>query len=189
MNKISKILGVLCLLFLSAYIFFKLFCIYRQSRLRILALKTIEKFNEHNVQYWVDYGTLLGIVREGDIIPYDTDVDICLIQTPDLHKKLKQIVNELKDYVLEYHDWGAYRIRENPFVYADLYLINEVDGMYVDPTGKIPIELVGKTRLIPWKYIQVRVPEKTHESLVWRYGKNYMTPKMWKKNENFEYDK
>jgi len=31
------------------------------------------------VSWWIDFGTLLGVHREGDLIPYDNDVDVCLL--------------------------------------------------------------------------------------------------------------
>ncbi len=31
--------------------------------------------NEHEVRYWADSGTLLGLMRSGDVLSYDTDID------------------------------------------------------------------------------------------------------------------
>lgn len=28
------------------------------------------------VDYWIDYGTLLGVIRDGDVLPWDSDVDV-----------------------------------------------------------------------------------------------------------------
>jgi len=36
----------------------------------------IKKLEENNVQYWIIGGTLLGAIRHGDIIPWDGDADI-----------------------------------------------------------------------------------------------------------------
>jgi phosphorylcholine metabolism protein LicD len=44
-------------------------------------------FKKHNILYWIDYGTLLGSVRQGQIIPYDDDCDIGILRQ-DLDKIL-----------------------------------------------------------------------------------------------------
>ena len=35
-----------------------------------------DEFDENNVPYWLDYGTLLGAYRESTLISYDYDMDI-----------------------------------------------------------------------------------------------------------------
>lgn len=182
-----KILLVLLILLILFFMSRKQIERYRHKELRKLALSVIPKLNEHKINYWVDYGTLLGIIREGDIIKHDEDVDICLIPDENLGKKLQTIVDEIKEnkYYLEYHTWGAYRIRKNILVYADLYIMELKDNHYVDISGKLPLDLAGNFTYIDWKGISVRVPEKIHETLVWRYGKDYMTPVRSKRNENF----
>lgn len=162
---------------------------YTQPALRNILTKVTEKFNEHGLKYWVDYGSLLGIVREGDIIRHDTDTDICVFpDNPDIEKTLIKIVKELgHPYYLEYNPWSVdtYRIVKRlgmgPFnPYTDIYGTKLENNMYVDASGKIPADLVGQTQKIHWNGVLITVPEKIHEALVWRYGENYMTPILYK---------
>ncbi len=165
----------------------KLFHRYRHCILRNMAIDTFKMFDKYNIDYWTDYGTLLGLVRECDIIPHDADVDVCLFNTPDLKEKLVAIADELgTKYHLEYHAWGAYRIESNTLIpfHVDMYLIKEEGDLYVDPTGKVPKKLIGKRKYMNWKNTKVCIPEHSHQVLVWRYGKSYMTPSYWKKAEN-----
>ena len=37
---------------------------------------TAATFNDHGIEYWLDYGTLLGAAREGAIIPHEFDIDM-----------------------------------------------------------------------------------------------------------------
>ena len=38
----------------------------------------IKILQEHNLKYWIGQGTLLGIIREGNLIEWDHDIDICM---------------------------------------------------------------------------------------------------------------
>ena len=46
--------------------------------LRNLLIKTVPILNNNNIEYWIDFGTLLGLHRDKDIIIGDTDCDICI---------------------------------------------------------------------------------------------------------------
>jgi hypothetical protein len=47
-------------------------------RARRLLLDAIDLFNAADLPYAVDAGTLLGLVRDGDLIPWDNDLDLIL---------------------------------------------------------------------------------------------------------------
>ncbi|CAH3146357.1 unnamed protein product [Porites lobata] len=51
--------------------------------LRIMVQNISKAFNKHGVQYWLDYGTLLGAYRTGDILRHDHDADISLLLSSD----------------------------------------------------------------------------------------------------------
>lgn len=89
----------------SEQIFAQLSALKLEQKIEVLAsryLKTIEfshteireqatqvlvtlcaTLNNTNIRYYVDAGTLLGIVRDGDLIPWDDDLDIAL-HAPDV---------------------------------------------------------------------------------------------------------
>ena len=57
--------------------------------------------------WWLDFGTLLGVVREGDVIVGDGDVDVCLLM-PDRHGPETARILALISDRLEPHGQGTF---------------------------------------------------------------------------------
>ena len=67
----------------------------------------VKKLDENNIKYWLEGGSLLGAIRHGDIIPWDNDIDIGVMdndfeKVKNLFKnstyKNKKINKYFKDY-------------------------------------------------------------------------------------------
>lgn len=56
---------------------------------------------KHNLKYWIDYGTLLGAVRHQGYIPWDDDLDVCMM-SDDFYKFQEIIDEELIDLDVKY---------------------------------------------------------------------------------------
>ena len=63
---------------------------------------------KHNLSYWMDYGTLLGAVRHKGYIPWDDDLDVCMMY--DDFCKFQQIIDkELQGTDIKYtHNFHPY---------------------------------------------------------------------------------
>lgn len=70
-----------------------------------VAKKVLEKFK---IDYWLGYGTLIGCIRHSGFIPWDDDIDICVLE--------KELV------ILNNIDWVKYEIEWVKF-HDDLYRI------------------------------------------------------------------
>ena len=66
----------------------------REKQLAGLAL--LEKVGaickENNLLYWLDFGTLLGAVRHKGFVPWDDDIDICVLRRD--YEKLRNILKQ-----------------------------------------------------------------------------------------------
>jgi phosphorylcholine metabolism protein LicD len=52
--------------------------------------------DRHKVKWFLDMGTLLGAVREGDYIDWDNDIDLGVVNNDDLHGKLVKVCQGLE---------------------------------------------------------------------------------------------
>jgi len=80
-------------------------------------LKDVDQIcRENNLKYWIDGGTLLGAMRNKKIIPWDDDIDICLLS--DDYQKLLEILNSKSDLGKNRFIFNNYR----PFQHWSSYL-------------------------------------------------------------------
>ena len=70
-------------------------------------LKEVDRIcRKHKLSYWLDGGTLLGAMRHGGFIPWDDDLDICMIRE-DYERFVKIAVNEFpEDMMLQTREIG-----------------------------------------------------------------------------------
>lgn len=161
----------------------------RQAILRGMATSAISAFNDNKVNYWLDFSTLLGIIRDGDIILGDNDVDICINDDAETYLLLEGPVRarlEAQGYKIERQTWAAYRIKPQEFrrkhwLFVDVYITKRSGNTIIGATGSnsnVASALIGTPKWGWWSdaAIDVLVPEDVDGVLAWRYGTDYMTP-------------
>ena len=55
-------------------------------------LEIIKILNDHKIKYWICQGTLLGIVRDKELIPWDHDIDIAVWAETISKKRMSEIM-------------------------------------------------------------------------------------------------
>ena len=94
-------------------------------------LKAKEALDEIGIKFWLDYGTLLGVYRDGKLISYDTDVDVGVF----LSDYSSKIISAMEKHGFNYErkivvDNGAYAM-EQSFSYRNV----KIDLFYYRKEG------------------------------------------------------
>ena len=90
---------------------------YLHSKTLEMTKEVIKIFNDNDIRYMICGGTLLGAATTGKFIPWDDDVDICVLED-DYDKMYKLLLSSLPDWMVlqcvdtdpkYYHGWVKVR--------------------------------------------------------------------------------
>lgn len=140
----------------------------RKMQLTMLdILKYIDKFcGEHQINYSLSGGTLLGAVRHDGFIPWDDDLDICMLRSEynrfiELWKESKhdEYILQTKESAPKYTQSFA-KIRKN---HTTFYQKGEIPGDYhmgifvdIFPIDRIPDGFLKKN-LFYWQVVRYQI--------------------------------
>jgi lipopolysaccharide cholinephosphotransferase len=158
-----------------------------------MIFKTAEILEKNNIRYWLEAGTLLGITRDGGLIPWDNDADFG-IHAEDAEKVLKIWPQFLPKYLvrkkLVQSNWLPDNMRvlkiktpiekvKNIKFHVDLFCLYKVDNKYrwIDNKTLKHVEekFYDNLETIVWKGKKLYVPSHKEEYLSVRYG-NWKEP-------------
>ena len=119
----------------------------RKAQLRMLdILIEVDKIlRKHDIEYWLDSGTLIGAVRHGGFIPWDDDIDICILEK-DYKRLCCALINELPEYYMlcntdtDPYFFDCYCRVKDTRTYCDypLFSKQKSQGLWVDIITHIP---------------------------------------------------
>lgn len=157
---------------------------HRRRTLRRCVADVCQVLNAHGVDYWCDFGTLLGYHREGDVILSDKDADLCAMA--DDKPRILGLAGAFKAKGYTVTDKGGASRRvlrvldDRTMYYVDIYPYVREGAMLrstLIATEDVPERLVTPRRKVPFLGAQVSVPEDVPALLLHRYGPTYMTPR------------
>lgn len=152
-----------------------------KANLKKMFNSTIHLMNKNNIEYFLDFGSLLGCVRDKQIIPYDTDGDISILENST--SKFLQIIPILTengyDLVPMNKTKTFYKLYFSNInrLHIDIHIRQLNKSGYYITQYSIKNWGIHKNDLLPLKKstfegFHVTIPNKYWEYLENGYGKN-----------------
>lgn len=167
-----------------------------------IALKMLHNITDvldkHQIPYWLEGGTLLGIIRENRLLPWDNDMDISIKE--EYAQKLEIALKDLK-YRVRYKEFEKddmpfksgikrlYKIRNNRFFFfrgtvtLDIFIKFRFEDKYFWQIGgckkSVPAHFYDELGSIEFNDKKYLIPQLFDEYLTHRYGDWTIPVKEW----------
>ena len=148
---------------------------------------------KNNLEYFISFGTLLGAVRHGGLIPWDTDIDI-IIPYAKKDKYIEILKKELSYYeVKETEEDGVVgsvirvNLSKKNTLHIDLFTYIEKDKKIIfDYYRKFDEKDIYPLKKISFYDLKLFAPNNVDKHLKNLYGKDYMeyAYKQWALNKS-----
>lgn len=134
-----------------------------------------------DINWWLDFGTLLGFYRDGRIIDHDSDLDVGVVYE-DFYKNIDTIKNKIDElgfYMTKVSDL-FYRINlsKTNELHCDIFLFKNKDNVYKTHFKEYLSkheEIFPLNKRVFFK-TEFNVPNNIEYFLETRYGSNWKTP-------------
>ena len=139
----------------------------------------VNVLDKNEINYFLDYGTLLGCVRNKKFIPWDTDIDISIVEHDKLDEIMDIIHKNNKNYYLKKETNNFYRLnfsRKN-LLHIDISIRKkQKDNIYTDKYSKrywgIHEDDLFPLKITYFENIEVKIPINSKKYLENGYGIN-----------------
>jgi hypothetical protein len=155
------------------------------DELVILLEKVCQVLNKNNYEYVIDFGTLLGVIRENDVIMGDADIDISMIDDGQtLDKDL--FVSRLKNAgvcIINNPNTIKIWMPGNRRATGDIYMFKPIDDDKIEHKFSHTTIVYSRDHFFPavgrkfQDKFDVFLPPKPEDHLANLYGNDYLTPK------------
>lgn len=173
------------------------------NSLRYAIQKISQMMEQCNKTYWLDYGTLLGAMQYGDVLPWDGDADISYLYDPsgeiEVHKRLFEhgiksngLQARYNGMSIDYVRWtqsngtfrGIKQILLNKYYPKSMMDKEILIVRYQHKLDTFPLSWIVPVRKVNFHGVEVTVPNAAERLLTYRYPYTYFlginTPYKWK---------
>jgi hypothetical protein len=158
---------------------------HRHAALRRIVPEVCRVLEAHGIDYWCDFGTLLGFYRDRDIIRGDKDADLSIADSEK--SRLMALASAFADAGYELTDRGGragnvIRIFDSKTrYYVDVYPYLRDGSMLrsvaFSPQEDIPADLVAHHVRAEFLGATIRIPADVEGVLRYRYGPDFRIPR------------
>lgn len=170
---------------------------FKDNKTIKLARKIITKLSEEafkeDIPLTIDFGTLLGVIRDGDIIPWDDDIDFTIPLESSLNiegwlLKVVPMIDEKVHWTIDKH-YDKEKVVSYSIKFIDRFLksftttvcmrgVKDDHSIHFLSLGLwyAPALHFEKTELVKWNGVNVQTPNKYEEYLSFVYG-DWKVPK------------
>lgn len=147
----------------------------------LLAL-TKKLFDAVNMNFYLAFGTLLGAIREHDIIKGDEDLDIFVVNE-DALKLIIPYLDENGLHLIRVIPGDTYSFRSDTHSYIDIYILRKITKIniwryycYSLASMYIPKKYVKEFQKIDFLGMTFECPKNPDKLVEFWYGKTWRTP-------------
>lgn len=175
---------------------------FLHKKLLELCKKITTILEEHNILYFIHSGTLLGSVREKNIIPHDDDIDIAVFPHDIEYLLSDEFENELKKYNLKFIPFktnkGIIKLKDlnsKHGIFIDIFIFRK-NGHKIEYDSEVSRNLwkngwFDEKELFPLTLyslgnIKLLGPNDPYPYLTRHYGKDWNIPKTRKRDHHKE---
>ncbi len=153
------------------------------EEIRYMVRNVSRNLTENKIKCWADCGTLLGFIRDGDVIEWDTDADFSYFKK-DRDKLILSLVKMIPKHQYRLHITTTGRIRlfssfDSISPLVDFYMFENDSGLPSETGFLKEFTVDPKTKVILFETeyeFNLPIPKKYTERLIHLYGVDYLTP-------------
>ena len=161
----------------------------KNGEIALKMLKDVTDLLDSNeIPYWLEGGTLLGVIRENRLLPWDNDLDISIKE--DDYDKLIKVVKSL-NYRVRFKEFER---DDEPFKEGVKRLVKVRNSKFLFFRGEVALDIFIKFKKDDQYYWQVgkkkkSVPSYFYQELIKHTfnGKEYLIPKLYEEYLTFRY--